>query len=148
VIGTLPEAPSVLAAERLTAVGMVTVVAPSHPLAALPGPIPAATAREHVQLVLTDRSSLTEGQDLGVLGRQTWRLADLGAKHIFLREGLGWGHMPAPLVAEDLARGGLVRIEVEGFSEPMAIPMSAVFRKDAPPGRIGRWFIEQLRGDT
>ncbi|MDB5439304.1 MAG: Transcriptional regulator, partial [Caulobacteraceae bacterium] len=145
VTGALPEAPAVLAAERLLAVSMITVVAPSHPLAALPAPIPAAVAREQVQLVLTDRSNLTEGQDRGVVGKQTWRLADLGAKHIFLREGLGWGHMPAPLVADDLARGDLVRIAVEGFAEPMAIPMSAIFRKDSPPGRIGRWFIERLR---
>jgi hypothetical protein len=34
--------------------------------------------RDHLQLVLTDRSPLTQGRDLGVIGTQTWRLADLG----------------------------------------------------------------------
>jgi len=48
--------------------------------------------------VLTDRSPLTEGQDLGVIGSQTWRLADLGAKHMLLKEGIGWGYMPEPMV--------------------------------------------------
>jgi hypothetical protein len=28
-----------------------------------------------------------------VVSRRTWRLADLGAKHALLREGIGWGNM-------------------------------------------------------
>jgi hypothetical protein len=31
--------------------------------------------------VLTDRSPLAQGRDLGVIGIQTRRLADIGAKH-------------------------------------------------------------------
>ena len=66
-------------------------MAPEHPLAALPAPILRSVAAEHVQLVLTDRSSLTAGRNFGVMAAQTWRLGDLGAKHAFLRAGLGWG---------------------------------------------------------
>ena len=43
--------------------------------------------RNHTQLVLTDRSSLTEGRNYGVIRQRTWRLADLGAKHALLKEG-------------------------------------------------------------
>ena len=39
-----------------------------------------------------------------------------GAKHAFLREGLGWGHMPLPVVEEDIACGILVPIAVEGLA--------------------------------
>jgi len=44
--------------------------------------------------VLTDRSPVTQGQDHGVVGTHTWRLADLGSKHMLLKEGIGWGNMP------------------------------------------------------
>jgi DNA-binding transcriptional LysR family regulator len=146
VIGSLPDVPSSCAAEYLLSVPAVTVVAPGHPLAARRGKVLRAATREHVQLVLTDRSALTEGRNFGVLSAQTWRLADLGAKHAFLRAGLGWGHMPLHMVEQDLQSGALVRIELEthpnvgpGFS------MQAIHRKDQPPGPAGRWFIQQLK---
>ena len=59
--------------------------------------------------MLTDRSPLTEGRDFSVVSPRSWRLADLGAKHMLLRQGLGWGNMPRHLVADDLASGRLVR---------------------------------------
>ena len=70
-------------------VPLVPVAAPGHPLAA--GRVPPGAAREHVQLVLTDRSPLTDGRDFSVLSARTWRLADLGAKHALLKQGIGWG---------------------------------------------------------
>jgi DNA-binding transcriptional LysR family regulator len=64
--------------ERIKAGGveLIPVAAPSHPLAAGCAHAPGA-ARDFVQLVLTDRSTLTEGRDfrLSVSGRgasQTW----------------------------------------------------------------------------
>src|ERR1051325_7553132 len=60
-------------------VKLVPVAAPAHPLALTQGRVSAASAREHIQLVLTDRSTLTQGRDFGVVSVRTWRLADLGA---------------------------------------------------------------------
>ena len=84
-------------------VEMVPVAAPDHPLAKLVA-LPPGAGRHHVQLVLTDRSTLTEGRDFGVLGTRTWRLADLGSKHALLREGIGWGNMPFAMVQPDFAQ--------------------------------------------
>jgi hypothetical protein len=42
---------------------------------------------------------------------------------------LGWGHMPLPVVAADLAAGRLVRIELEG-PQPMIMTMHAIYRLD------------------
>ena len=92
----------------------MTVVSPSHPLAARRGVVSASALAKHVQLVLTDRTVLTKGRDFGVLSPLTWRLADLGAKHAFLRAGLGWGHMPLHMVKADLDEGALIKIRVEG----------------------------------
>src|SRR5262245_24657413 len=92
-------------------VEMIPVAAPGHPLAVAGRNAPGA-GRNHIQLVLTDRSPLTEGQDLGVIGTQTWRLADLGAKHILLKEGIGWGYMPEPMVRRDVKKGWLVHLDM------------------------------------
>jgi DNA-binding transcriptional LysR family regulator len=145
VIGSLPIVPDELRAEQLCEVPFVTVVSPSHPFAAKRGIISAAVLAKHVQLVLTDRTSLSEGRDYAVLSPLTWRLADLGAKHAFLRAGLGWGHMPLHMVKADFDTGTLVKVRVEGMSNNFAMEMKVVFRKDEPPGPAGRAFIAKLR---
>jgi hypothetical protein len=91
----------------LLTIDLIPVVAPDHPLAAFEGPIDTHILHEHVQLVLTDRSSLTARRDYGVLSGRAWRLADLGAKHSMLLAGLGWGNMPFHLVQNDVAQGRL-----------------------------------------
>ena len=48
---------------------------------------------------------------MSIAGERQWLLNDLGAKHDFLKAGLCWGHMPAHLVAEDLASGKLVELK-------------------------------------
>jgi DNA-binding transcriptional LysR family regulator len=50
------------------------------------------------------------------------------------------------MVQADLDAGLLVRIRLE-IHQPMTpgIAMYAVYRKDAPPGPAGRWFIDRLR---
>src|SRR5688572_5935719 len=53
-----------LEVQALTTVPMVAVASPRHPLAALRGPIPTAELAEHIQIVLSDRSRITEGVDV------------------------------------------------------------------------------------
>jgi DNA-binding transcriptional LysR family regulator len=144
VIGSLPLVPEELQSEPLTTVEMVTVVSPSHPLAKARGVISNAALSKQVQLVLSDRTTLSEGRNFGVLSPFTWRLGDLGAKHAFLKAGLGWGHMPLHMVAADIKGGALVKIRVEGAPRDMGLPMRIVYRKDAPPGPAARMFIAQL----
>jgi DNA-binding transcriptional LysR family regulator len=145
VIGSLPIIMDELQTEHLLDLTFVTVVSPAHPLAGRRGLVSGTAVAKQVQLVLSDRSVLTEGRDFGVLSGLTWRLADLGAKHAFLRAGLGWGHMPLHIVQADLDSGALVRIRVEGTPREILMPMKAVYRKDAPPGPAGRTFIAQLK---
>src|SRR5260221_4898522 len=145
VIGSLPLVPEDLQSEALLNVPLVTVVRPSHHLARTRGVASASTIARHVQLVLTDRTVLSKGQSFGVLSPLTWRLSDLGAKHAFLKAGLGWGHMPLHIVKTDLDSGALVKIRVEGTPRDMTIPRMVVFRKDPPPSPAGRPFIPQLK---
>ncbi len=146
VIGTLPLVPDNMRSEPLLDVPMITVVAPAHPLASYKGVIPKSELQKHVQLVLTDRSTLSQGQSYGVYSTNIWRLADMGAKHAFLRAGFGFGHMPRFMVEDDIASEKLriIRIEMPAGTN-LLMPMQAVYRKDAPPGPAGRWLIQSLK---
>jgi DNA-binding transcriptional LysR family regulator len=144
ITGTLPFLPPGLAAERLFSEEMVTVAAPESPLAGRDGPIAFRELLEETQLVLSDRSALTDGVDYGVQGKNIWRVADLSAKHAFLLAGLGWGHMPLWSIKEDLNEGRLVRIVLEGPSAGL-MPFQAAYPTDRLPGTAGRWFLERFR---
>ena len=131
----------------LGGVRLLPVASPDHPLAEMRGPIPRAALRDHVQLVLTDRSDLTRGQDFGVLSPETWRLGDLGAKHALLLGGLGWGGMPDAMVAGDIASGRLVVLRIESWG-PVEYGIFAVHRAGELPGPAGRWFVDRLASST
>lgn len=130
----------------LGVVELVPVASPTHRLAAFLGPLSAADLAQDTQLVLTDRSALTEGQDFGVLSSLTWRLGDLGAKHALLRAGLGWGNMPEPMVREDIADGRLVRLNLPP-PERQDFELLLIHRRDARPGRAGSWLARRLSGN-
>ena len=123
-------------------VEMIPVAAAGHPLARKGRKQPGEVNR-YRQLVLTVRSSFAEGEDYGVYGAATWRLADLGAKHALLIAGSGWGFMPEPMVRDDLASGCLVRLrlpDVPGGS----YPLQAIYRADSPPGPAAAWLVQRF----
>jgi DNA-binding transcriptional LysR family regulator len=146
-LGPIASRLEALARVPLDPVRLVPVAAPAHPLAELRGPIPTAALVEHVQLVLTDRSQLTAGQDVGVLSRRTWRIGDLGAKHAMLRAGLGWGTLPAHMAADEIKAGRLVTLLVaEWARSEFLLPMFAAHRADTQPGPAARWMLAHLAG--
>jgi DNA-binding transcriptional LysR family regulator len=129
--------------EHIGSVELVAVAAPDHPLARV-GRIAPGEARRHLQLVLTDRSPLTEGRDFSVFSPRSWRLADLGAKHALLREGIGWGSMPRHAVRADLDAGVLVELHLP--ERPVIdYALVALWRKDSPPGPAALWVLDELR---
>ena len=123
-------------------VEMIPVAAPQHPLARS-HPIVPGEARQHRQLILTVRSSFTEGLDVGVIGNQTWRIADLGAKHALLCAGSGWGLMPEPIVHNDVASGRLVWLDLPEVRSGF-YPLQAIYRTDSPPGPAAGWMIQRF----
>jgi DNA-binding transcriptional LysR family regulator len=146
VVAWLPTVPSGLVSEALAGITLTMVAAREHPLAAFTGMIPKSELAKHVQLVLTDRSSLSVGREFGVMSPSTWRLADLFAKHAFLLNGLGWGGMPLHTVRPDIASGRLVVLSIEEVPPGgLILPMSAVYPAADPPGPAGRWLIEKLK---
>jgi DNA-binding transcriptional LysR family regulator len=130
---------------KVGGVELIPVAAPSHPLAA--GRAVPGAARNFVQLVLTDRSTLTEGRDFSVIGVRTWRLADLGSKHALLLAGIGWGNMPEPMVQDDLAAGRLKRLDLPEWLGGF-YALHAIHRTDTPPGPAAGWLIRHFSEQT
>lgn len=121
---------------------LIPVAAPGHPLAAQ-GVAPGET-RKHLQLVLSDRSTRTDGREFSVLSPLTWRLGDLSAKHSLLKEGLGWGNMPHDMVAPDLATGRLVELNLPEKPGDH-YTLYALWRRDTVLGPATSWLVDEFR---
>ena len=131
-----------LDATFLVTIDMVPVVAPSHPLARLPGPIGREDLTRHVQLVLSDIGS--SGWQRGLVSQKIWRFADLHVRLEFLLAGFGWCNMPRHLVAPALADGRLVPLEIReqtGFR----LPLQAVRLSGKVPGPGASALIRNLQ---
>jgi DNA-binding transcriptional LysR family regulator len=141
----VPRWPAGLERRPLAKVVMLHVAAPSHPLARRRGPLSGRLVREHVQIVLADRSRLSEDYAIGVYSERRWRVLDLTAKHALLRAGLGWGGMPMHVVSDDLKRKRLVRLHIEeAGAATFEAMLFSIHRSAEPPGPAARWLVEHL----
>jgi DNA-binding transcriptional LysR family regulator len=130
--------------EFLMTIPTAPVAAADHALAALEGPISREEIEKHVQLVLTDRTPITAGQNHGVISRRTWRFADMGTRLEFLHAGFGWCNMPLSLVRRDIAAGRLKVLDIRGNTPPV-FALHVVHERGRPPGRAGRWLVEEIK---
>ena len=120
----------------MTRIAMWPVVAANHPLAALPQPLAREALEPHVQLVLTDRTPLTQNLSGGILSRHIWRFADLATRLDFLLAGFGWCNMPSHMVSEHVAAGRLKRLTIANQEEDRAAALRrARARPPAGPSR-------------
>jgi DNA-binding transcriptional LysR family regulator len=146
VIGSLPVIPDTVTHERMPGIAFLMVASRDHALTCHRGKIPREVLAKHTQIVLTDRSDLSAGREVGVMSPNTWRLADLFAKHHFLLNGLGWGGMPLHAVRKDLEEGRLAVLPIEDVPpDGLILAMSAVWQTKSPPGPAGRWFVDRLK---
>ncbi|HUB85636.1 MAG TPA: LysR family transcriptional regulator [Rhizomicrobium sp.] len=130
--------------EPMTSIQLVPVVASDHPLAKEAQPLERHTLEKYVQLVLTDRTPLSQNLRGGIVSLHIWRFADLGTRLEFLLAGFGWCNMPAHLVEESIRAGRLTQLVMKDRVD-LTLPLHVVYDRARPPGRAGRWFIERLR---
>lgn len=127
---------------------LVMVAAPSHPLATIKGAIGAEALREHVQLILADRTQ-SDLRDFSVFSGKSWRLSDLGAKRGMLLAGLGFGSLPLHLAKDDIAAGRLVALELATpFGRGVRLPMVLARRNDSALGPATTWLVDHLRASA
>ena len=135
-----------LQVEHLCAVRMLSVAAPHHPLAAVPGPLRPAELAEAVQIVLSERQADEPTPDQAVLSSRTWRVHDLQTKRALLLAGLGWGNMPEHAIDEDLAAGRLCALRPAAWpSDGVPLHLALATHPDRPPGPAARWLADRLR---
>lgn len=135
-----------LETEFLASIPMAPVVAADHPLALEPGPLTREVLERHVQLVLTDRTQLTTGFAGNIMSLKIWRFADLGNRLEYLLAGFGWCYMPLHLVEAHIAAGRLKRLDIKEHSgRTFSFALNVVHERGRPPGRAGRWLIDDLR---
>jgi DNA-binding transcriptional LysR family regulator len=134
--------------EALSSVSQVVVVAAGHPLTRQEAgqPIGVMELADHLQIVLSDPSRVSEGRDFGVISPQTCRVNTQDAKHALILAGVGWGRLPLWLVQRDLDEGRLLRLRThllgrEGESVSEAY---LAHRLDEPMGPAARALAEAL----
>ena len=133
-----------LVSEFMTRIPMWPVVATSHALAKLPEPLTREALEPHVQLVLTDRTALTQNWVGGIVSLHLWRFADLATRLEFLLGGFGWCNMPSHMVVDHVAAGRLKLLKIAN-REDVALPIYVVHERGRAPGRAGRWLVADLR---
>lgn len=126
-------------------VRLVAVAASTHPLANHPGPIAVTRLQGETQIILSDRSRLTEGVELAVLSHRTLSVAELGTKLELIRAGIGWGNLPEHMVTGDLKDGALARLYPEPWSpNEHMLTLTQVVRTDFSPGKASSWLMNEL----
>ena len=133
-----------LEADFLTHIAMVPVVAADHPLAGELAPLSREVLEQHIQLVVTDRSSLTPNLRGGIYSIRIWRFADLSTRLDYLLGGFGWCHMPWHMVREHIRAGRLKQLDISQ-SEGLTIPLHVVRHKGARLGPASRWLVDDLK---
>lgn len=131
-------------ARPLTEVTMVLVAASDHALHASSTPHDRTSLQRFLELAVHDSAEETSAVDTNdIAGARVFYLGDFSAKRDGLRIGLGFGWMPKPMVAEDLAAGRLTVVRYSGGSERSFTPW-LVTRIDRPPGRAAQRLIDLL----
>lgn len=120
----------------------VFCVAPAHPLAGLAAPLTEADIRAHCVVVISDTARNLPLRTEGVLPHQPQlAVADLEAKLVAHRKGLGVGNLPRWAVEADLAGERLVVKATVGGNQ--VEPLSLAWR-GGDSGRALAWLIQRL----
>lgn len=129
----------------------VYVVAPHHPLASIPEPIPDEVLIRHRVVAVSD-SALQRGMalTLGLLtGQDVFTVPTMRAKLDAQLRGLGGGFLPEALARPYIESGRLVVREIQRAPR-RAIRLSYAWRNSGPPGpgRALQWWLTQLDSPT
>lgn len=124
----------------------VFAIAPEHPLAAWPGPIPGSELLRHRAVVVADTSQELAARTVGLIeGQDILRVPDIRAKADAQVAGLGIGHLPRWLAAPEIAAGRLVE---KALIEPrQEFPINIAWRS-RQVGQALAWFLERMADAT
>ncbi|WP_437817684.1 LysR family transcriptional regulator [Sorangium sp. So ce1078] len=144
-LGIDPSEVSKVELARFCDVRVLPVARFDHPVATCGTPIPPALLRAHAQIVLRDSARGGASPSLNVLqGGLRWTVTDVAAKKEVILAGMGWGGLPEHVVADALATGELVRLQVPEFRDDI-MELFVMRRRDRPHGVVAQVLWEELR---
>ncbi|GHB42121.1 LysR family transcriptional regulator [Pseudovibrio japonicus] len=98
----------------------------------------------YTQIVVADSGSgaLTQSRDL-LPGGLRWTVTDFAAKKEILQAKLGWGGIPEHMIKDELKRGELVQLNVEGF-QPRQSRLFQIRKRDRDVGVVAQSIWDNL----
>jgi DNA-binding transcriptional LysR family regulator len=145
VIGASGDAPAGggFASQPMGSLHFAFVVAPGHPLAALPEPLAASDILGHRAVAIADSARNLPPRTTGLLsGQDVLTVPTMQAKLDAHRSGLGVGYLPEPLARAEAQAG---RLLVRAVAEPKAELTVLLAWRSANRGRALAWWIDALR---
>ena len=144
VIGAPGEGPSGggYSTRPLLSLEWLFVVAPTHPLAKVPEPVPPEEILKYRSVAAADSSRNLPPRTSGLLtGQDVLTVPDMRHKIAFQCAGLGVGYVPARMVRTELATGRLVVKQVLETKPDMTLLTAW---RTADKGKALRWFLKEL----
>jgi DNA-binding transcriptional LysR family regulator len=115
---------------------LIPVVAPNFLPFPISQDITPEQLRDYVQCVIRDTARHTPRRDYYLVeGARTWTVSDQLMKKELILQGMGWGHMPTFMIAEELRDGRLVSIAGKHLRGGTG-EVVAARRRDRPHGPV------------
>jgi DNA-binding transcriptional LysR family regulator len=134
----------------LGAVRVIPVAAPGFLAFPVTDAITPEHMRDYVQCIIRDTARHAAARDYYVIeGARSWTVSDQLMKKEIILQGMGWGHMPAFLVEQELRDGRLTSLAGR-FLAGGNVELVAARRRNHPHGpvaqRLWRYIAEQASG--
>jgi DNA-binding transcriptional LysR family regulator len=147
-VGAAGEGPSGggYTAEPLGTMSFVFVVAPDHPLAALPHRLDKGDLSAHRAVSVADSARVLQARTVGLLfGQDTLTVPDMQTKYEFQLAGLGFGFLPEAWARADIDAGRLVEKAVD---EPKPDETLYLAWRTGEEGAALKWWRTRLRASA
>ena len=126
-------------------VPFVYAVAPHHPLAAAPEPLPDEQLRQHRAVAVADSALRGQRLSFGLLsGQDVFTVPSMQAKLEAQLRGLGGGFLPQCLAGPYIDTGRLVAKRVERATRVVPVSYAWHSPKGGRKGRALAWWLKQL----
>ncbi|CTP90766.1 transcriptional regulator [Xanthomonas translucens pv. poae] len=130
-------------AEPFGTLAFVFVVAPTHPLAQAAEPVGRSQLAEHRAIAVADSARRLLPRTVGLLfGQDALTVPDMRSKYLLHLAGLGFGFLPEPCARAALARGALLRKQVE---EPKPDEVFQLAWRSGEEGAALAWWRTRMR---
>jgi DNA-binding transcriptional LysR family regulator len=128
---------------RLGHVTFVNAVRQGHPLAKIKG-IRFSQLADHLQLHIPAQSKHLLTSEYLKSPKQLFVQSEVALLEL-LKSGLGWSIVPKRLIADELAAGELVEMELKAYPfTKWTVGLDFIWRTDTKPGAVSNWLKTEL----